>query len=88
MLDKERKMRQLLVNISNIDGAIIFDLEGHLRAYGLILDGLAVQTGNRARGSRFNSAKTFIDYYGSRKLTGIQYFAFVLSEDGDIDCMP
>lgn len=85
--DDEKRIKQLLINVCIIDGAVVFDLEGRLKAYGVILDGLAIQNGDIARGSRYNSTKAFVDYYGKEKSIEKQYFAIVLSEDGDITCI-
>ena len=70
----------ILENISSIDGAIICDYQGNCMAYGAILDGISKKEANLQRGSRFNSAKTFV--CGEEGATAI-----VISDDGMIDVL-
>ncbi len=73
---------ELLFSLCKIDGALIFDNDGNLLAMGTILDGCALKKGNISRGSRFNSTKTFIDYYTRLKTQkNIQCCGLVISED-------
>lgn len=72
--------KETLLGISNIDGAIIMDLEGKCRAIGCIVDGKAVIPGKSNRGARLNSIE---NYVGSKK-DGI-YIGIIISEDGMID---
>jgi hypothetical protein len=77
--------RELLVNLCNIDGAVVFDQEGNLSSYATILDGLSTNSykNNIARGSRYNSTITFLKYYKKEK--GGNYLAIVISVDGPIE---
>ena len=68
------------IGLFNIDGAVIVDMKGDIFGYGLILDGLgAPDTGDRSRGSRFNSVKKYI------QLRHGLAFGVVLSDDGNFD---
>lgn len=79
------ELQNLLINLCMIDGAIIFDMEGNLQNYGIILDGLVRCKGDRSKGSRHNSAKTFIDYQGydesGNQKNEYKYYIIILSED-------
>lgn len=79
---------QLINCISSIDGAILLNEQGKCFAVGIILDGLAPEKGNAARGARFNSAYTYI----SSKIRDNQWIdkkdkavAIIISEDGMVD---
>lgn len=73
-----------LVNlVAGIDGAIFLDADGMCRAVGVILDGITEpDVGTRARGARYNSAARYVRWRGRNAL------AFVVSEDGGVDCLP
>ena len=74
----------IIKRLSCVDGAIVIDLEGNIRSFGTILDGRSNCKGRRDRGSRFNSAKTFIhDYIKTTK--DKRYLAIVMSEDGPVN---
>ena len=47
---------RLLVRLGDVDGAILIGTDSRCHAFGVILDGIAGAQGDRARGSRFNSA--------------------------------
>lgn len=68
--------------IGAIDGAVLIDTEGTCHAFGVILDGEATDKGDRARGSRFNSA---IRYQRSHSDST---FVIVVSVDGGINLVP
>lgn len=71
---------EMMDKMTAIDGAVLinpFDLKCY--AIGVILDGMATDKGNFARGARYNSA---VRYCECRKGTCI---AVVVSEDGSID---
>ena len=67
--------------VTAIDGAVLIDPNATCHAIGVILDGLASQKGNAARGARYNSA---IRYAEGRQ----ECLAIVVSEDGSIDLIP
>ena len=68
-----------LLQFSNIDGAIIIDIDRRCHAVGVILDGVASGRGVSSRGARFNSAVRYIDSLD------IPSIAVVVSEDGMVD---
>lgn len=68
--------------LSGIDGAILVDEECVCHAVGVILDGLASDTGDPARGARYNSA---IRYASTAKGPTL---CIVVSEDGYVDMIP
>lgn len=74
----------LLIKLCNIDGAIVFNNEGYLSLFGSILDGVSKSPGKLERGSRYNSTKTFVEYY-SNSDKGKNYLAITMSEDGPIN---
>ena len=47
---------ELIERISGIDGAVLLDRDCKCHAIGVILDGMASQSGDPSRGARFNSA--------------------------------
>ena len=70
---------ELLSSLTPIDGAVLLNPEGTCYAIGVILDGMATELGNAARGARYNSA---IRYVCSSKSPTL---AVVVSEDGGVD---
>lgn len=65
--------------LTQIDGALLLDTEGTCHAIGVILDGLASERGDSARGARYNSAIRYVETSIFRSL------AIVVSEDGLIN---
>jgi len=72
----------LLPNLTPIDGAVLLDQHGCCYAIGVILDGLATNSGDATRGARFNSALRYV------KSTTHPCLAVVVSEDGGVDLLP
>ncbi|MEW6368801.1 MAG: diadenylate cyclase [Acidobacteriota bacterium] len=72
----------LLRQLTPIDGAVLVDPSGTCHAIGVILDGMATQKGNPARGARFNSAVRYIETQKKACL------AVIVSEDGGVDIIP
>lgn len=68
-----------LDRVTRIDGAVLVDPGGVCHAIGVILDGMATERGNPARGARYNSA---IRYAASQESPTV---VVVISEDGMID---
>ena len=68
-----------LRQLTQIDGALLLDLEGKCHAIGVILDGMASERGDAARGARYNSAIRYVESSVHACL------AVVLSEDGLIN---
>lgn len=71
-----------LRQLTPIDGAVLLDPGGICYSIGVILDGLATEGGNSARGARYNSA---VRYVASQQCACM---AVVVSEDGGIDLVP
>jgi hypothetical protein len=67
--------------VTAIDGAVMIDPSATCYAIGVILDGVASQKGNAARGARYNSAIRYVDGRDG-------FLAIVVSEDGSIDLIP
>lgn len=72
--------------LSSIDGAIIMDENCICYGFGAVLDGLDTGTGNRARGSRFNSSERFYNLYKNDDNTALM--VFILSDDGNFNLFP
>jgi len=72
----------LLKSLTPVDGAIILSPNCTCYAFGVILDGLATNSGDPTRGARYNSAIRYIN------TTNCASFAIVFSEDGCIDFIP
>jgi len=68
--------------LSGIDGAILVDRECVCHAVGVILDGLASDAGDPARGARYNSAIRYTSTVTTPAL------CIVVSEDGYVDMIP
>ena len=77
------KQKTVIEKISSIDGALLIDFNGICYAIGVILDGIVKNSGNSARGARYNSALTYIENHED-----ISCVAVVISEDGSIDLIP
>lgn len=80
MIDPINITMEMIDKITEIDGAILinpFNLKCY--AIGVILDGLATEKGNSARGARYNSAVRYSEFKNGNCLI------VVISEDGIID---
>ena len=73
---------ELVHAITSIDGAVLLGGDGNCYAVGVILDGIATDAGDSARGARFNSA---IRYLATREEICM---AIIVSEDGGINVYP
>lgn len=71
--------------VSAIDGACFIDFQGYCYGFGIILDGKVATDGTSARGSRYNSAKNYVAQWKQHVKHDV--FAYVQSDDGDIDIM-
>lgn len=76
--------KSALIRLSCVDGAIILRPNGNVESFGVILDGHSRNKGDRSRGSRFNSTKTFIEDYAIENRSK-KYLGVVMSEDGPIN---
>ncbi|WP_437761862.1 diadenylate cyclase [Sorangium sp. So ce764] len=72
----------LVRRLSGIDGAVLVDPKGVCHAIGVILDGMATNEGDPARGARYNSA---IRYIATAKTPTM---CLVVSEDGYVNVFP
>ncbi|MCL1835617.1 MAG: diadenylate cyclase [Oscillospiraceae bacterium] len=79
---KQESNRMLLTSITSIDGAFFMDTDFICYGVGLILDGIAVMQGLSSRGSRYNSAKCYIDNKDAER-----YVSIVISEDKTTDIL-
>ena len=71
-----------IVRLGSVDGAVIIGPDGRCHAFGVILDGVANESGDRARGARFNSAVRY------QKMETAGSIIIVISDDGTIDLLP
>ena len=71
-----------VVRLASVDGAVIIGPDGRCHAFGVILDGVANEGGDRARGARFNSAVRYQNMGTARSMI------IVISDDGTIDLLP
>lgn len=76
--------KNLLLNLSAIDGALFMDLTGSIFGFGIIVDGEVSVTGNPCRGARYNSAQ---NYVSCCKQKNILCVALVISEDRSLDIL-
>lgn len=72
--------------LSSIDGAIIMDENCICYGFGVVLDGIDTGSGNRARGSRYNSSERFYNYCKNENTD--ELFVFILSDDGNYNFFP
>ena len=71
-----------VARLGSIDGAIVLGPDGRCYAFGVILDGLATSSGDRARGARFNSSVRY------QRTSRVGTMVIVISDDGTVDLMP
>lgn len=76
---------QILKQFSAVDGAVFLDFNGKCHAFGVILDGEVAHDGNNARGSRYNSTKTYTEWAREKLFPGHIILGVVKSEDGMVD---
>lgn len=80
-IDPIKLNKELVHNLTTIDGAILLSPDGTCHAIGVVLDGVASPKGDPARGARYNSAIRYISVNSDS-------LAVVLSEDGTVDLVP
>ena len=73
---------QGVARLGRIDGAIMLGPDGRCYAFGIILDGLAASSGDRARGARFNSSVRY------QRTSKVGTMVIVISDDGTVDLIP
>ena len=71
-----------VMRLGGIDGAVLLGPDGRCHAFGVILDGLATTSGDRARGSRFNSAVRY------QRTSSVGTVVIVISDDGTVNLIP
>lgn len=82
MKTDRQRANEILLHMSKIDGALMFDENGVCYSIGTIVDGRACDNSNPGRGARYNSAYTYVSDCNDR---GIQCYCAVISEDETID---
>ncbi len=70
--------------ITSIDGAVLIDTECNCYGIGVILDGMATNSGDTSRGARYNSAIRYVETIKNRENFS-DCLAIVISEDGYVD---
>lgn len=75
---------EMINQVTSIDGALIVDTKSKCYATGVILDGLATDNGDSARGARYNSAIRYYDHI----CDVIPTMLIIISEDGMINIVP
>jgi len=76
--------KDIIHQITSIDGAVLIDTDCICHAIGVILDGIATGNGDSSRGARYNSAIRYYEYMENKAKTML----VVISEDGLIDLIP
>lgn len=76
--------KDIIHQITSIDGAVLIDIDCTCHAIGVILDGIATDNGDSSRGARYNSAVRYYEYMENK----VQTVLVVISEDGFIDLIP
>lgn len=76
--------KDIIHQITSIDGAVLIDTDCTCHAIGVILDGIATSNGDSSRGARYNSAVRYYEYMEHKAQTVL----VVISEDGIIDLIP
>ncbi|TCC95122.1 hypothetical protein EZ444_16170 [Pedobacter hiemivivus] len=74
----------MIKKVTSIDGALLLDRDANCHAIGVILDGLASDKGDSARGARYNSAIRYYEKFDNSKSLAI----IIVSEDGMINLLP
>ena len=81
-IDADYLQPEEIIRLSSIDGAVIVGADGRCHAFGVILDGVANEIGDRSRGSRFNSAVRY------QNMEAAASVIVVVSDDGTVDILP
>jgi hypothetical protein len=76
--------KDIIHQITSIDGAVLIDIDCTCHAIGVILDGIATANGDSSRGARYNSAIRYYEHMEHKAQTVL----VVISEDGIIDLIP
>lgn len=82
-IDPDYLKPEQIIRLASVDGAVIIGPDGRCYAFGVILDGIANEGGNRTRGARFNSA---VRYQNMEETPNAMII--VISDDGTIELLP
>ena len=74
----------MIPKVTSIDGAILLDRNANCHSIGVILDGLATNKGDPARGARYNSAIRYYEHISAQA----PLILIIISEDGMINLVP
>lgn len=80
----KKKCKEILLQLTSIDGAVMLTEDGICYAIGVIVDGIAYIDSDSSRGARYNSGKTYIKNCIDKN---IRCFAAIISEDKTIDIL-
>jgi len=83
-VDEKEITPSIVKEITSIDGAVLIDTECKCYGIGVILDGMASNNGNTARGARYNSAIRYVETIKNKENFS-DCLAVVISEDGYVD---
>lgn len=83
-INKIKLDKDSLLRLTTVDGGVLINEWGEAFAHGVILDGVVGSSGDSSRGSRYNSALTYHEYWGSK----IKTMIVVVSEDGMVNVIP
>jgi len=75
---------EIVKEITSIDGAVLIDTDCKCYGIGVILDGMATNSGDTARGARYNSAIRYVETIKNKEKFS-DCLAIVISEDGYVD---
>ncbi len=82
---KAEEIKQILEQVTKIDGGLLFNVHGKCRAIGCVFDGKVpkwYKNGNSGRGSRYNSVRLYVD---NLRGDGFKCIGVIVSDDGSID---
>lgn len=85
LLENGTVHKDLLKQLSSIDGALLVDTNCCCHAFGVILDGLAVE-GSPNRGARYNSMLSYMKFVSEKYED--RFLCAVFSEDGMVNIFP
>ena len=81
-IDSDYLTPEEIARLTSVDGAVIVGPDGRCHAFGIILDGVANESGDRSRGSRYNSAVRY------QNMEVVASMIVVVSDDGTVDILP
>lgn len=75
---------EVMLSITSIDGAVLLDTHGVCHGIGVILDGMASENGDPARGARYNSVIRYVESINQNREYA-NCLSVVISEDGYVN---